>query len=199
MFRKAAEEDIGRIAEIYDEIHTEEEAGRVTTGWIRGIYPSRETAEASVRCRDMFVEEEDGRIVAAARINQEQVPEYAHADWQYDAPKEQVMVLHTLVVSPKEKGKGYGSRFVGYYEDYALKQGCRYLRMDTNERNRGARALYQKLGYREAAIVPCVFQGIEGVQLVCLEKRLQEDRDRTKDGGDSLQRTAYSQIQMKRG
>lgn len=172
MFRKAVMEDVDRISEIYEEIHMENEAGRMTTGWIRGVYPSRETAEASVRCRDMFVEEDGGRIVAAARINQEQVAEYAEADWQYEAPKSQVMVLHTLVVSPKERGKGYGTRFVAYYENYAREHGCRYLRMDTNERNRSARALYRKLGYREASVVPCVFNGIPDVQLVCLEKKL---------------------------
>lgn len=175
MFRKATMEDIDQIAEIYEEIHTENEAGRMTTGWIRGVYPSRETAGASVQCRDMFVEEEDGRIVAAARINQEQVPEYAGADWRYKAPEDQVMVLHVLAVSPGEKGKGYGSRFVVYYEQYALKHGCRYLRMDTNQRNSAARALYRKLGYEEVSVVPCNFNGIPDVQLVCLEKRLSED------------------------
>lgn len=172
MFRKATMEDVGQIAEIYDRIHTENEAGRMTTGWIRGVYPSRETAEQSVCCGDMFVEEEEGRIVAAAKINQEQVPEYAEANWQHEVPESQVMVLHTLVVSPEERGKGYGTRFVAYYEEYALKHGCRYLRMDTNERNSGARALYKKLGYREASVVPCEFNGIPDVQLVCLEKKL---------------------------
>ena len=56
--------------------------------------------------------------------------------------------------------------------DYALENGSPYLRMDTNARNANARALYRKLGYREADIVPCVFNGIEGVQLVLLEKKL---------------------------
>lgn len=172
MFRKATMEDVERIAEIYDEIHLENEAGRMTTGWIRGVYPSEETAEASVRCGDMFVEEENGSIVAAARINQEQVAEYAKADWQYDAPQNQVMVLHTLVVSPKERGKGYGTRFVSYYESHARDQGCCYLRMDTNLHNSGARALYKKLGYQEVSVVPCEFNGIPDVQLVCLEKKL---------------------------
>ncbi len=173
MFRKAKMEDVERIAEIYDEIHTENEAGRMTTGWIRGVYPSEETAKASVRRGDMFVEEEDGRIVAAAKINQEQVPEYAEADWQQDVPEEQVMVLHTLVVSPGERGKGYGTAFVAYYEHYALEHGCPYLRMDTNWYNQSARTLYRKLGYREASVVPCEFNGIPDVQLVCLEKKLE--------------------------
>ncbi len=172
MFRKATMEDVEQIGRIYDEIHTENEAGRMTTGWIRGVYPSRETARAAVRCNDLFVAEEEGRIVAAARINQEQVPEYADAGWQYDAPGEQVMVLHTLVVSPAERGKGLGTGFVAYYETYALERGCRYLRMDTNKKNTGARALYRKLGYREVSVVPCVFNGIPDVRLVCLEKKL---------------------------
>lgn len=172
MFRKATAADIDRIEALYNEIHTEEEAGRTTVGWIRTVYPTRKTAEASVEAGDMFVLEIDGRVVASAKINREQVPEYADAAWTQNAPADEVMVLHTLVVSPREKGKGYGSRFVAFYEDYAKENGCRYLRMDTNERNTVARALYQKLGYAEVSIVPCVFNGIPGVQLVCLEKTL---------------------------
>ena len=172
MFRKADFGDLKRITEIYDEIHMEEEAGRACIGWVRSIYPTRKTAEVSIKKGDMFVEIEEGRIVAAGRLNQEQVPEYADAKWDYDVPDDQVMVLHTLVVSPKVGKKGYGSRFVGYYEQFALEHNCQYLRMDTNEKNRAARTLYKKLGYKEVSIVPCEFNGIKGVRLVCLEKKL---------------------------
>ena len=120
----------------------------------------------------MFVLETDAGIAAAARINQEQVPEYRNAAWSADAPPDQVMVLHTLVVSPSLAGRGYGSRFVSFYEQYARERGCPYLRMDTNARNLAARRLYAGLGYREAGIVDCVFNGIPGVRLVCLEKTL---------------------------
>ena len=34
------------------------------------------------------------------------------------------------------------------------------------------RRLYQKLGYAEPDIVPCIFNGIPNVQLVLLEKKL---------------------------
>ena len=172
MMRLATLSDLDAIDAIYQEIHTGEEAGQTTIGWVRSIYPTRATAEAAIRAGDMFVLEAGGRIVAAARINQEQVPEYANCPWAADAPPEQVMVLHTLVVAPAESGKGYGSRFVACYEDYARAHGCPYLRMDTNERNRTARALYAKLGYTEPGIVDCAFNGIPGVRLVCLEKTL---------------------------
>lgn len=172
MIRKAAKADIPSIAAIYSEIHTMEESGAATIGWIRDVYPTAATAEAALCRGDLFVEEADGNIVGAAIINQQQVDVYKDAPWQYPAKDEEVMVLHTLVISPKERGKGYGQKFVAYYEEYARQRGCRYLRMDTNARNVNARALYQKLGYAEIGIVPCVFNGISGVNLVLLEKRI---------------------------
>lgn len=172
MFRTASMQDIDRISEIYDEIHQEEEKGNTTIGWIRAIYPTKKTAEESILKGDMFVEEENGQIVAAAKINQEQGSEYPDASWTYDVAENQVMVLHTLVVSPRVEGKGFGSKFVDFYEKYALERGCCCLRMDTNERNLNARRLYEKLGYQEVSIVSCEFNGIDGVRLICLEKKL---------------------------
>ena len=172
MFRKAEPRDLDAIAAIYDRIHDNEEAGKTTIGWIRSIYPTRATAQSSIEIGDMYVEEVDGVVVAAAKINQEQVPEYANAQWQWEAPEEKILVLHTLVVDP-EKGRGdYGKAFVAFYEDMARNMGCPYLRMDTNVRNTIARQLYQGLGYAEVGIVDCQFNGIPGVQLVCLEKKV---------------------------
>lgn len=82
------------------------------------------------------------------------------------------MVLHTLVIDPMLTGKGYGKSFVDFYETYAISQGCHYLRMDTQAKNKNARAMYKKLGYKEIDIVPCVFNGIKDVQLVLLEKKV---------------------------
>lgn len=172
MFRKAGPKDIDAIAAIYEKLHDLEESGQGCTGWLRGVYPTRETALSALEQGDLFVEVEEGSVVAAARINQEQVDVYADCPWAYEAPPEQVMVIHTLVVDPETAGRGYGSRFVAFYEDYAREKGCTCLRMDTNQRNLPARSLYGKLGYREAGIMPCNFNGISGIGLVCLEKRL---------------------------
>lgn len=171
--RKATLNDIPHIAAIYDRVLTEEERGRATTGWIRGVYPRSQTALDALNAGSLFVLDRDGVIAAAAKIDQNQVPEYVNASWQFpDAPPEQVMVLHTLVVDPIQSGKGCGTEFVCFYEQYALDHGCPFLRMDTNARNTAARRLYAHLGYREAGTVPCVFNGIPDVQLVCLEKTL---------------------------
>ena len=170
MIRKATSEDISDVSLIYNHIHDEEEAGRAVIGWNRSIYPTAETAMKAFLKEELFVLEDNGKIVAAAKINKEQVPEYADASWEYEAQDDEIMVLHTLVVDPFESRKGYARQFIKFYEEYALEHNCKYLRIDTNERNNRARMMYAKLGYKEAGVVDCTFNGIEGVHLVCLEK-----------------------------
>ena len=172
IIRPAAAHDLARIEEIYDAIHTAEEAGNVSIGWVRGVYPTRATAQAALDAGELFVLESDGTVYAAGRINREQVPVYAEVPWAHDAAPEQVLVLHTLVVDPTIAGHGYGTQFVRFYARRAHALGCTVLRIDTNAKNTRARRLYARLGFREAAIVPCTFNGIAGVELVCLEKRL---------------------------
>lgn len=171
-FRKATPADVPAIARIYEDIHTEQESGRAFIGWVRNVYPTADTARAALERDDLFVGEEDGRVIAAAVINQLQVDVYEGAPWRYPADGAQIMVLHTLVVSPALARSGYGRQFVAFYEEYARAHGCPFLRMDTNAGNLRARALYADLGYGEIGIVPCVFNGIDGVPLVLLEKKL---------------------------
>ena len=169
--RKATAADLDAIEQIYEDIHTAEEEGAATIGWIRGIYPTRKTAEAAVLRDDMFVLE-DGEIIGTGIINRTQVDVYYGAPWRFDTDK--VCVLHTLVISPKVSGRGYGRAFVEYYEQWALDHNLPELRIDTNARNSAARAMYKKMGYEEIGIVPTVFNGIPGVDLVLLEKNLTE-------------------------
>ena len=80
--RRATLFDLPGVAAVYDEIHDAEEAGSITTGWIRGVYPVRATAEAALQRGDLFVMEEKNRILGAALINQTEVDVYADAPWK---------------------------------------------------------------------------------------------------------------------
>ena len=68
-FRKADINDLDAIDRIYERTHDAEEAGLTTTGWVRGIYPVREVAGASIARDDMYVAEYDGRVVATGISN----------------------------------------------------------------------------------------------------------------------------------
>lgn len=172
MFRKATLDDLSAIARIYDAIHAREETGLTTIGWIRGVYPTEQTAKKAIEADEMYVACDDGKVVACGKINHFQDECYKEGAWKYPAAPEDIMVLHTLVVDPAESGKGYGTKFLSFYEGFSLSHGCSILRLDTNARNTGARAFYQKHGYREVGITPCEFNGISGVNLVLLEKKL---------------------------
>ena len=171
-FRLAKQTDVESVAEIYNKIHSREESGQASTGWKRNIYPTKETAEKSFGNNELFVGEYNGKVVASGRINQEQGDEYSLVPWSFAAEDSEVMVLHTLTVDPNFEGRGFAKAFIKFYENYALQNGCGVLRIDTNEINVKARNMYRKAGYREAAVVPCTFNGIAGVNLVCLEKKL---------------------------
>ncbi len=170
--RKATKTDIEQITAIYEHIHDEESCGRLTTGWIRGVYPIEQTAVDAINRGDMYVCEDKKGILASAIINHQQVDVYSEGNFVYEASDDEVMVIHTLTVEPSATGRGIGSSFVMFYERLALADGCTALRLDTNEKNTGARKLYARLGYREAGIVPCVFNGIPDVNLVLFEKRI---------------------------
>ncbi len=171
--RLATAADIDAVEAIYDEIHDAEESGAATIGWVRDVYPVRATAEAALGRGDLYVEEDaSGNVAATAIINGTQVHEYADASWRHEAADDEVLVLHTLVVSPSHPRQGLGRAFIGFYEDLARQLGRPELRIDTNERNARARAMYAGMGYEEVSIVPCDFNGIPSIQLVCLEKWL---------------------------
>jgi ribosomal protein S18 acetylase RimI-like enzyme len=172
MIRSCIKTDIPQIADIYDRILELERLGRFSTGWCAGVYPTLDTARTAFGNGSLFALEENGRVIASARIDRNQGSEYAGAAWKYDAPADEVMVIHTLVVDPDLQGRGYARAFISFYEEYALENECHYLRMDTNETNAAARALYGSLGFAEADIVSCVFNGIPGVRLVLLEKKI---------------------------
>ena len=169
-FRKAVRADLDAICMIYERSHDAEEAGLTTTGWLRGVYPVRSVAEAALDRDDMYVAETDGRVAATGVINQIQVDVYYGCDWK--AADEEVSVLHTLAVDPDARGMGVGPAFVKFWEKLAAEQGCSVLRIDTNARNKRAREMYAKLGYIETDVVPTVFNGIPGVDLVLMEKKI---------------------------
>ena len=171
--RKATLKDLPGIVRIYDEIHDREEAGEVTIGWLRGVYPTEQTAADSIGRGDMFVQEDEtGAIVGTGIINQAQVDVYADGNWEHPAADDEVMVLHTLIVSVRPEHRGSGNSFLEFYENYAREHGSMFLRLDTNAKNTNARDFYRKHGYHEIGIVPTVFNGIPGVDLVLLEKKL---------------------------
>ena len=68
MIRKANINDVPKIAEIYDRILLNEEKGLISTGWIKEVYPTSKTAKDAIDRDDLFVYENEEKIVEASAI-----------------------------------------------------------------------------------------------------------------------------------
>ena len=49
--------------------------------------------------------------------------------------QEEILVIHTLVISPAWSGRGKGREFVAFAEKTAARLGCKAIRLDTYEGN----------------------------------------------------------------
>lgn len=172
MIRIATAADLSQVAAIYDEILTHEEQTQSFTNWVRGVYPTIDTARNALEQGWLYVLEEAGEVSACAILNHVQLPEYADIPWQFPGEGDGVLVIHTLCVPPSRSGRGLARQFVGFAEDLAARQGCTALRLDTYEGNIPAASLYTKLGWRYAGSAHFLFQGAIPEVLKCFEKQV---------------------------
>ncbi len=173
MIRPAAPGDLTAIAAIYEEILVQEETRPLSfTNWKRGTYPTLDTAQKALEAGCLWTAEEEGEICASFLLNGEQLPEYDAIPWSFDAPRDKVAVIHTLVVSPRRTGRGMARTLVAFCEEEARRQGKTVMRLDTYEGNDPANAMYPRLGYRLAGSTEFFFQGFIHEILNCYEKKL---------------------------
>lgn len=173
MTRPATAADLPAIAQIYEEILDEEDRRPVSfTNWQRGKYPTEDTARSALEAGTLWVAEEDGTLYAAFILNGEQLPEYDSIPWQFQAGRDQVSVIHTLVIRPSWSGRGKARELVAFCEEESRRQGKTVMRLDTYEGNVPANAMYPKLGYRLAGATEFFFQGFIHEILNCYEKQL---------------------------
>ena len=159
IIRKARENDIDGVNATYTELFDYEDIHGSTTNWVRDQYPCRAVAEKALANGWLYVAEKDGRIVASMVVNHEQGEEYSRGDWLVDCPKEKSLVIHTLCVTPSEWGHGIAGSMVNYAINLAIKTGCETIRLDTEEHNAPADAMYLGMGFRHAGLVDAMFQG----------------------------------------
>lgn len=173
MIRLAQESDLPAIVKIYNEILDEEEGRPVSyTNWQRGKYPTGDTARKALKEGTLWVALEDGDLYGCFNLNGIQLEEYDDIPWSIPARRDEVGVIHTLVVSPRWTGRGKARELVAFCEEEARRQGKTVIRLDTYEGNAPANAMYPRLGYHYAGAAEFFFQGFIHEVLKCYEKQL---------------------------
>ena len=172
MIRKATAADLPLIGEIYEAIFDKEDQGPVYTNWLRGTYPTVDSARQVLEAGTLYVGEENGVLWGVVNLNGVQLPEYDQIPWTIPAEREEVGVIHTLCIHPAQSGKGLAKRMVAFCEETARAQGKTVIRLDTWEGNAPTNHLYPSIGYGFAGSTEFFFQGYIREILNCYEKKL---------------------------
>lgn len=140
-------EDIEQIADLYDAVNDYLESHINYPGWKKGIYPTKENADAGVKEGTLYVLWAEGKIAGSVVVNQLQENGYETGAWSQEAKPEDVAVIHTFLVHPDFLSLGFGKRLLEFAEEKAREQKRTVIRLDVNESNTPAIQLYRKLGY----------------------------------------------------
>lgn len=152
MIRKAFYNDITLIEDTYNEHFQYELEHGAFTVFQKGVYPTRKDAENAVSTGTLYVYEVDGNIAGSIIIDNIQLPKYDEIVWTHAFSRDEVMVIHLLMVRPSMAGKGIASSLVQYAMELAKKLSCKAVRLDTGSQNIPAVSLYKKLGFQIVTI-----------------------------------------------
>jgi len=141
------ESDIDELESLYNDLNDYLTANTNYPGWIKGVYPIRETAVEGIKEQNLFVLRTGNEISGSIILNHKPEDAYSQVEWSFKADYEDIIVIHTLVVHPRYMNSGVGSELMQFAEDYATEQNMKSIRLDVSIHNKPAMALYEKFGY----------------------------------------------------
>jgi len=145
--RKATRKDTDELEKLYNDLNDYMASTVNYPGWIKGIYPTRETAVEGIRENSLFVAEDNGKIIGTIILNHTPEDAYSPVKWLTDAEYNEIFVIRTLVVHPEYLNKGVGSTLLQFARYLAIHQKMKSIRLDVSTGNTPAIKLYRKMGY----------------------------------------------------
>lgn len=170
--RKAIENDIETIVEIYETFLDYENDHGTHSNWVKDLYPTEKNARRGLDAGTLYVGELDGKVIGSYVINHAQPEEYSKLNWKYQAEDEQVIVIHTMCLDISQQGNGFGRQFVEFAMEHGRKSGCTTMRLDTADINTPAAKLYYNMGFRYVGKTDFFFEQAIPEDLICFEYRL---------------------------
>jgi predicted amidohydrolase/GNAT superfamily N-acetyltransferase len=108
-------------------------------------YPTIAIIEKDLRKGVLYVLKKNNEIVGAINISEEQETEYQSVNWKFEDSK--VLVVHRLVVNPKNQRQGFAQKLMDFAEDYAMANDYYSIRLDAYSQNKRVIDFYKKRNY----------------------------------------------------
>ena len=147
MVRKATQHDISAIAALYDAVIDYQNANGGYMSWIKGVYPTKKTADDAFTLDKLYVFDSNGKIAGSVILDCIQGADYELLNWQTKYDTREALVIHTLCVAPDFMGMGIASEMLTFAKELARELNCASIRLATNSKNSGAISLYEKNGF----------------------------------------------------
>lgn len=154
MIRLIEKNEIDLLDDIYLKTIEHIENSEVNySSWVRGEYPTRSIIIDGHKRGDMFVSFDDGKMSGSVILNNIFHKSYLDGEWTLEAPIEEILAVHTLIISPEFYRKSVATKLLKFAEDFAKENGYKVIRLDTSINNIPAQRLYEKLGYKRAGLI----------------------------------------------
>lgn len=139
----ASAEDVKQVGSMYDAINDyfDKHENYCYPNWQKGKYPVLEDAKRAMKNQTLYVLKTEEGIAGAIIIDHTQHSEYKKISWTQQVPDESVMTMHTVVVAPDYRGRGFGEKLVRFGIDLCKNSGAKTIRLDTHYKNVPARRL----------------------------------------------------------
>lgn len=153
LIEKGTVNDIDQLEALYNDLNDYLQSGTNYPGWLKGIYPNRETAVRGIQEDSLFVLRMNKEIAGSVILNHEPEAAYNQVEWGVEGDYKDIIVIHTLVVHPKYLKHGLGAELMEFAGRYSLDHQMKAIRLDVSIHNTPATALYEKCGYRYVGTV----------------------------------------------
>ncbi len=109
---------------------------------------TRDKVASLIRSNEMFILNKGDETIGTLKISGTAPSFYSSEDMEkWEEPKTDAFYFTALAVSPKYHGDGYGSKLLGYAENYTREHGLSYLRMTTFFDNHPLAKYYERKGF----------------------------------------------------
>jgi ribosomal protein S18 acetylase RimI-like enzyme len=171
MFSKADINNLDKIYNLYNSCKRDLLKNSIYQGgkWNKS-YPNREFLNNAIIQEELFILKYSGEIIGAAVLNENQSKEWESINWSKINGK--TLVIHALVIDPKQQNRGFGKKLLSLCEQYAKDNGYSSIRLDSFKKNNISNRLYQSFGYKSVGTVVFNMKPENNKEYYCYEKIL---------------------------
>ena len=171
MIRLAHAGDLPAVEESYELLFAVEAAHGNFSGWRRGIYPAPTMLEEALGEERLYVLRGDKDELLASMALGHEVPRgITDPFWRYPAEEDEILSIDALLVTPDERGKGYGRRMISFAIDQATRAGKAVVRLAAYEGNEPMLGLCGKLDFERSSSSIVMLGGLIPQRQVFLER-----------------------------